>query len=353
MSTLILPIAGKSSRYKDLRPKWLLTMPDGRLMLEHSVSKLNLNMFDSIVLICLKEHLDKYIPSANIKALFKHLKIPLKIIALTKQTSSVSETVYKGLAAAKVKGDFFIKDCDNVFEYDYKAGNTIAVVDLHDLGMIDAKNKSYVQVDSLGIVQNIIEKSVISNLLCCGGYGFNDTKDYKKHYLKLKNRDSEIYVSHIIYSMLLDGEVFNVKKAMGYEDYGTSKEYFDYMSSYMTIFCDVDGVLLINGNKFSKKKWNTEAIIPNVELLAKYQSENKLYLVITTSRPKSEKKYLDKIFKKYNLKVDQYVMGLPHSRRYLINDHSNTNLFPSAISISLDRNSNDLEKLLKPLVKDY
>jgi hypothetical protein len=26
--TLILPVAGKSSRFPNMRPKWLLTMPD-------------------------------------------------------------------------------------------------------------------------------------------------------------------------------------------------------------------------------------------------------------------------------------------------------------------------------------
>ena len=37
MTTLILPVAGKSSRFKGLRPKWLLTMPDGKLLIEKSI----------------------------------------------------------------------------------------------------------------------------------------------------------------------------------------------------------------------------------------------------------------------------------------------------------------------------
>ena len=38
MKNLILPVAGQSSRYPNMRPKWLITMPDGKLMIEKSVS---------------------------------------------------------------------------------------------------------------------------------------------------------------------------------------------------------------------------------------------------------------------------------------------------------------------------
>ena len=37
MKTLILPVPGRSSRFPGMRPKWLLTMPDGKLMLEKHV----------------------------------------------------------------------------------------------------------------------------------------------------------------------------------------------------------------------------------------------------------------------------------------------------------------------------
>ena len=37
MKYLIIPAAGQSTRYPNLRPKWLLTMPDGQLMIEKCV----------------------------------------------------------------------------------------------------------------------------------------------------------------------------------------------------------------------------------------------------------------------------------------------------------------------------
>lgn len=355
MTTLILPVAGKSSRFKGLRPKWLLTMPDGKLLIEKSIRDIDINVIKKIVIICLKEHLDQYIKKNDLIKLFSDLKILVKVVVLTKQTSSVAQTVEQGIKQANIKGPIFIKDCDNTFGYKYNGDNSVAVVDLNTVDLIDAKNKSYVEVDKLNHIKNIVEKNVISNLFCCGGYGFKDSSEYIKYFNKIykANTKGEIYISHVIYSMLIDGEVFKADKADGYKDFGTSKEYFTYMNTFMTIFCDIDGVLLENGSKFGKKKWKTGPLENNIKLLSEYQRKARLYLIITTSRPESEKPYVSKILKKFNLIPDQYVMGLPHTKRYLINDFTNSNPYPSAISININRNSDELEKLLKPVLEDF
>ena len=56
MKILLLPVAGQSARYPGMRPKWLLTMPNGKLMIEQSVSKINCKIFDKIYIIALKDH---------------------------------------------------------------------------------------------------------------------------------------------------------------------------------------------------------------------------------------------------------------------------------------------------------
>tara|TARA_Y100000768_G_scaffold89294_1_gene64224 strand:+ start:4854 stop:5921 length:1068 start_codon:yes stop_codon:yes gene_type:complete len=355
MTTLILPVAGKSSRFKGLRPKWLLTMPDGKLLIEKSIRDISLDKVNKIVIICLKEHLDQYISKDDLIKLFSDLKLSVEIVVLNKQTSSVAETVAKGIMKANISGPIFIKDCDNIFTLKYKGNNSVAVIDLNNIDFIDAKNKSYVEVDKLYHIKNIVEKNVISNLFCCGGYGFEDSSKFIKYFKKIfkANTEGEIYISHVIYSMLIDGEVFKAEKAKNYEDFGTSNEYFSYMNTFLTVFCDIDGVLLENGSKFGKKKWKTQPLENNIKLLAEYQRKSKLYLIITTSRPQSEKSYISKILARYNLIPDQYVMGLPHSKRYLINDFTQSNPYPSAISINITRDSDNLVNLLKPILRDF
>ena len=71
MTTLILPVAGKSSRFKGLRPKWLLTMPDGKLLIEKSIRDINLNDVNKIVIICLKNILINMLIRMNLLSYFQ------------------------------------------------------------------------------------------------------------------------------------------------------------------------------------------------------------------------------------------------------------------------------------------
>lgn len=49
MKNLIIPMGGKSSRFPNLRPKWMLTHPmSGDLMCVESIKGLNLYFFDKI-----------------------------------------------------------------------------------------------------------------------------------------------------------------------------------------------------------------------------------------------------------------------------------------------------------------
>lgn len=352
MTTLILPVAGKSSRFPGMRPKWLLTLPDGKLMFEKAVSELNLKNIKKIVIVCIKEHIDKYIPVASIEKILLKYKKTINVVIIDKHTSSASETVYLGIQKANIKGSIFVKDCDNFFTYEPKNGNLIGVYNINKMNLIDAKNKSYVSFNKAGIVNNIVEKEVISNMFCVGGYGFRDANIFCYHYLKLRKiQKREIYISHIIYKMILDGDTFLVDEVKNYIDLGTKSEYLAYQGSFVTVFCDVDGVLLENGSKFGKIGWLTNPIKENLEILKKLSESEKLFLIITTSRPSSELSYLKKIFKEHKVVVKKYIFNLPHCQRVIINDYSQSLPYPSSLSINLERNSKSLEYLLGSLLK--
>ena len=345
MFTLIIPVAGKSSRFPDMRPKWLLTMPDGKLMIEKSVEGIDLSVFTRVVIVCLGEHLSKYTSKESVISSFSNATgITPDIAVLDEPTSSQSETICKAIEVASINGAFFIKDCDNVFTCVPEPLNRVTTVDLNTVELIDAKNKSYVEVDSLGVISNIVEKQVISNQFCCGGYSFQDSDEFIKTYKNIKT-DDEIYISHIIYKMLLDGHEFNMLSATNYLDWGTLREYRHYCKQHITLFCDVDGVLLKNGSKFSPNGWKTEGLEKNLRKIASLQEKGYLYLVLTSSRPESEIEYTKNELAKFDVKVDRCLFGLPHTRRYLINDFSPTNPYPSAVSINIERDSEILDHM--------
>lgn len=350
MKTLILPVAGRSSRFPGMRPKWLLTMPDGKLMLEKAVEKLDMSDYDRVVVVCLREHLDAYLTNESLTTVLSGIgHANVDVCILEEPTSSQSETVSLAVERANVKGAFFVKDCDNMFHVRWNGGNEIAVLDLNSIGLIDAKNKSYVNVDTLGNVSNIVEKQVISNFFCCGGYGFSSADTFLKHFRSIES-SQEVYLSHVIYSMLMGEESFQMKQADSYIDWGTLREYRHYTRSFTTVFCDVDGVLLYNGSKFAKTGWSTEPISENLQTIARLQASDLLYLVVTSSRPESEIEYLKNRLAEFGVYPDRYVMELPHTRRILVNDYSLTNPFPTAISVNLERDSKQLSSILDSII---
>lgn len=357
MKNLLLPVAGSSSRYPNMRPKWLLTMPDGLLMVEKSVSKINCRIFDKIFVIALKKHLDQFVDrKLLLKNLKKNISNKIEILELEKETTCQAETIVKFLELSNMKGSFLIKDCDNEFLIDKKLisnkliKNSVFAIDINDLELLDAKNKSYIQIDKFNNITNIIEKKVISNLFCCGAYGFQDSREFLVNAKELLKTSKNIFISHVILKMLLSGINFQYVKTSKYADWGTIKDFRIWQSKFITIFCDFDGCLVENGSKFKKNGWNTKLINKNIESLKLLQKKAFVKLIITTSRPSSEVQRIRKILKSNNIIFHSIISDLPHSKRILINDFSITNPYPSAISINIERNSSELSNIFSNLI---
>ena len=150
--------------------------------------------------------------------------------------------------------------------------------------------------------------------------------------------------------MILSGAFFKYYQASEYIDWGTVREFRNWQRKHFTIFCDFDGCLVDNGSKFGLKGWRTKAIKKNIESLNSLSKNNNIYLIITTSRPYSELFYVKKILNKNNIKYNNIIMNLPHGRRILVNDFSNTNPYPSALAINIERNSQELSNIFSNIV---
>ena len=214
MFTLVLPCAGRSSRYPNMRPKWSLTHPNGSLMVTQSIAGMDLSVFTSVVVVVLREHAEKYnLTNALKESLGQKLNGQnLSVVLLDSPTSSQSETVSIAIDRCKIEGAIFIKDCDGYFNVEEVEENSICVHSLQDMEEVIPKNKSYVDVDNNGFVKTIVEKRVVGELFCCGGYSFSDAKKFKESYEKISKNitEKEIYVSHVIHQQLLDGEEFKI-----------------------------------------------------------------------------------------------------------------------------------------------
>jgi hypothetical protein len=339
---IILPAAGLSTRFPNMRPKYTLTDYKGQMMFERAiqyyVGKYN------VTIGILREHENKYNISKYIKDTYDKL---VNIVVLEERTSGPADTVYQILKQANISDDkeFFIKDCDSFFDHIPTEGNYVCVSSIADHEVLKRlASKSFVISNDQGIINNIIEKKVVSDKFCVGGYKFDKSGLYKSTFEKLKSKNlKEIFVSHIIQDCLHNNHIFTEKQITNYIDVGTAEDWFEY-NDRPVIFCDIDGTLVKAQAKGTYDE-QPEALEENVKVMLKYQN-NGSQIIFTTARPKKydtrTREILDSLgFKEYDL-----ISGLQNVKRILINDYNEANPHPRAIAVNLKRDTDNLKDFI-------
>ena len=345
MTSLIIPAAGQSTRFPDMRPKWMLTHPDGSLMICAAIKKLKLEQFSKIYVGLLRKHLDAHISEETLARVFKDAGIEndLEIIVLEQATRDQVDTVLQIIEGGNITGPIVIKDCDNQFSLDVTAQDFVAYASLGDFRELNATNKSYIEIDSTGTLTNIIEKRVISDTFCVGAYGFADAKEFAEIAREVGHQEDR-YISNIIHAKMLAGRPFKALKVANYHDWGTRHDWINFIRTFKTVFCDIDGVLIQNGSQYFRgKQWGEMAPLQdNIECLMKLYDEGNTYIALTTSRGEEYRKTTELELRDFNIRYHQLVMGIPHCPRILVNDYSSTNPYPSATAINIARDSDTL-----------
>jgi len=351
MNNLIMPMAGRSTRFNLDRPKWMLTDPSsGTYMALASLKGLNLDTFKKLYFVFLKKHQDEF----NFKVGFTNelsrmgISDKSELIFLMNETASPAQTVYEAIKQGNIQGSILVKDSDSYFELESQGDeNFVAYESLENTEIIDAKSKSYLKIDQFGIVNNIVEKKVISSKFSVGGYGFISAANFSEIYLTMKKKTGELYISDIIFEMILTGIKFRGVETHGYEDWGTLESWKIYCNSFKTLFVDIDGTLVENSSLlFYPYLGEGKPIQENIDVLNAHFELGKTQIILTTSRPEFCRHETELEMKKIGIKYNQLVMGLQHSVRVLINDFSTSNNYPTSVAINVPRNSNNLSKYL-------
>jgi len=346
---LIIPMAGKSSRFPNLRPKWMLTHPNGKFMAIEAISGLNLEEFSKIYFVYLKEHEEQF---GFLKGFTDELEdagiiSKSEFVFLPEQTKDQPQTVYNAIKQAGINGPIVIKDSDNYFKVALSAGNSVCYSDLNTSGLIKPKNKSYLLRDANGNISNIVEKQVISPYFCVGAYSFESADLFCQILDSLPNL-GERYISNVIFQAILQGKLFEGKVVENYVDWGTVEDWDRFKRSYATLFVDIDGTLVKNSSShFPPYIGNTEPLDSNLEILRTLYISGKFQIILTTSRPEKFRETTIQQMKQVGMQFDHLIMGLFHSKRIIINDYSKSNPFKSCDSINLKRDSNELKEILR------
>lgn len=230
---LIVPIAADKAAYEHEMPYVFGLNKNGIMHCVNSILGLNLSVFDHIYFTILSKHEIKYELRDLLNLQLKRLGLyNAKVTILEEPTRSQPETVYKTIKQEHISGSVFIKDADGYFACEVKPVNSIAIFPLEELSVVDPQNKSYVVVDDMFYITNIIEKKIISHYFNAGGVCFENVDDFCKYYNQVSKYGDKIYVSHVIYSMLLDKKVFRPILVENYEDFGNEKMFNLYLKPY-------------------------------------------------------------------------------------------------------------------------
>jgi len=341
LRTLIMPCAGRSSRYPGVRPKWMLTLPDGELALARAAACLPDGSFSRIVIAVRADHEARH----GCRALLERVFGPrADVVVLPHETRGPADTVAQTLMQARVQGPIAIKDADSFFTPSPLPDTSfVSVSDVRqNPRMTNVGAKSFAVINGEGLIVDMVEKSLASNHVSVGLYGFADAGLFLETFdaVARANREGEIFVSHVMSRAIRGGLIVSPHVVEGLIDVGTLDDWRRYTRTRGTIVTDIDGVVFRNHSRYFAPLWDEpdEPIAENIAALRTWE-EDGAQLVFMTARPEAYRGRTEAALRQHGLSPHALIMDCRHGRRFLVNDHAGTNPYPSAVAVSVERNS--------------
>lgn len=230
--SLIIPIAADKPEYEFEMPYVFSLNKFGIMHCVNSILGLNIDDFNKIYFTILKKHDDKYKLKELFELQFSRLNMSrAEVVILETPSYSQAETIYQTIKVRNIQGSIYIKDADGYFDAIVSPSNSIALFPLENLQFVNPQNKSYVLVDDMNYITNVIEKKVISHYFNAGGSSFMNANEYCNYFEKVVSYGRNIYISHIIYSMLLEKQIFRPVLVKNFQDFGNSELFNYYLNS--------------------------------------------------------------------------------------------------------------------------
>lgn len=345
---VIVPAAGLSTRFPGDKPKYMLYDYSGKSMLYRAIEPY-LGKYKIHVGI-LAEHDEKF----NVQDFIKHeFGTEVNLVILPERTSGPAETVEKILDIANVQAytPIFVKDCDSFFDHEVVEGNYVCVSRIQDKEtIINPANKSYVITNDTGFIQKIVEKAVVSDTYCVGGYKFQAAHYYRAAVAWSKsinmNHLGEVFVSHAIKHMLTIPVPVFTANVTNYVDVGTMQDWQAY-NNKPVVFCDIDGTIIRNQQRYGDNNYDSAPmpLVNNIRTILAYQNSGS-QLIFTTARPETARQTTNRMLEDLGFRGFQLLMNLNNSSRILINDYNELNPYPRATAVNIRRNADNLSDFL-------
>lgn len=348
--TLIVPCAASIDPIAPRRPKYLLTTPEGKLLVQRAAESVPQEQLREIV-VAIQTEADRRYQAQE--AILRAFDGRVRCIVLDEATEGPAHTVRETIARAGLSGPIAIKDSDSFFSLNtLPAASFVAVSDLRQLPFLsEPARKSYVRLNEQGMISEMVEKSVCSNLISVGLYGFQSAALFTSTFDEMAEDigHRKLFVSHLVARAVTSSHLFVPCEVDDPTDISTEADWADHRDKFVTLVVDIDGVVFRNQSGFFSPFWGDEVepLRANIDHLAMLQRRG-AQLIFMTARPERHRAATLEALEKEGLQVHALVMGCNHAARVLINDYAPSNAYPSAIAINIERNQARLPELLVP-----
>lgn len=325
----------------------MLTLPEGDLALARAAASVLAGDYDRVLIAVRAEHQAKYQARDLLGRIFGSRA---EVLVLDRDTRGPADTVAEMLRRGGVAGPFAIKDADSFFDpAPLPEGSFVALSDVRrSPHMTNVGAKSFAVINENDLVVEMVEKSLASNFVSVGLYGFADAAAYLSHFDTLAGTEGtqEIFVSHVMNRAIATGMVVAPLEVSGLIDVGTLEDWRRHVRPRSTIVTDLDGVVFENHSRYFPPFWTDpdKPIEANVAALRRWQ-EDGAQLIFMTARPEAFRRKTHDALLALGLAPHALIMDCLHGRRFLVNDHAASNPHPAAVAISTERNS--------PVLADY
>lgn len=339
MNTLIIPCAGKSSRFGGMPPKWMLYYPDGKPMVEKAICGLPLNQYDRVIVTAVKEHLENFNGVDLLKqSIGKKLGDKFELCILDEFTSCQAETVFNTIKKCKISGAFAVKDSDNFINMELPENRDFVVgLDMHlfqkEIERLSAK--SFLVVNSQGIITDIVEKKIVSEFISIGMYGFRDAELFCEAFTSIadsKGMEREIYISHVIsYLIGIKKSVYSYVETKDYEDWGTKKDWYNLLDRKKTYIINVEDIVTRNNKQIGMNMVYDEesiAVLRNIY-------ENGSQIILLGNMKEDDIKKIDNDLKDKGIYVHASIGDVYLSHQVLLKKYSSAIPYPACEAINI------------------
>lgn len=319
---VILLCGGAGLRFDCICPK-PLNLVYGVPMIDHVLSNLNIND----ITILYNDVLDHYQFKEHVQNRFHEKK--LTFVSIDYQTRGPVETLLVGLnnfmktQGHNIKGPVLVLDNDNVY-----CGLDISRLPcsnfiLYTDNSCKLSHYSFVDITCNGDVKQIKERQEISDKICIGGYGFEDTHTlmrYCKEVIMVSNEGCS-YFSHVYNKMLDAGKQVHGVYLPEAFSLGSPQDivinYHKISKPQLKVVFDLDNTLVTYPNKY--RDYSTVAKIDKMVQFLKYLKSNGHYIIINTARNMlstggNEGKLMKNVGKITLDSLDQ--LGIPYDELY-------------------------------------